>query len=204
MKSLYFLIFVLGLLVSSSFIISKDTDKISRLISDPLENICKKMKLMQEFKFNENDSLPQKSEIHEINELTTSFTKLQNAIISFSRYVPIQVVKNLMKSNKEASINVERRVLSIFFSDIKGFTNICEALSPGQILSLLTQYFDAMEEIVSDTRGTIIEYVGDKCIKLPSDSSASNIDQSLFPSLAVFIIEFITPPLIIVGSKFVS
>ena len=161
LMSLYFLIFVLGLLVSSSFIISKDTDKISRLISDPLEKICKNMKSMQEFKFNENDSLPQKSEIHEINELTTSFTKLQNAIISFSRYVPIQVVKNLMKSNKEASINVERRVLSIFFSDIKGFTNICEALSPGQILSLLTQYFDAMEEIVSDTRGTIIEYVGD-------------------------------------------
>ena len=37
--------------------------------------------------------------------------------------------------------------------------------------------------------------------KLPSDSSASNIDQSLFPSFAVFLIELITPPLIIVGSN---
>lgn len=159
--SLYFLIFVLGLLVSSSFVISKDTDKISRLISDPLSIICTKMKSMQEFKFNDDNKLPQKSEIHEINELTQSFTKLQNAIISFSRYVPIQVVKNLMKSNKEASISVERRVLSIFFSDIKGFTTICESLNPNQILTLLTEYFDAMEEIVSNTNGTIIEYVGD-------------------------------------------
>ena len=41
------------------------------------------------------------------------------------------------------------------------------------------------------------------CIKLPSDSSASKIDHSLFPSLAVFLIEFITPPLIIVGSNLV-
>ena len=39
--------------------------------------------------------------------------------------------------------------------------------------------------------------------KLPSDSSASKTVQSLFPNLAVFLIEFITPPLIIVGSNLV-
>ena len=39
--------------------------------------------------------------------------------------------------------------------------------------------------------------------KLPSDSSASNIDHSLFPSFAELFIEFITPPLIIVGSNLV-
>ena len=66
-----------------------------------------------------------------------------------------------MKSNKEASIQVERRTLSIFFSDIKSFTTICEQLKPSEILMLLTEYFDAMEEIVSATNGTILEYVGD-------------------------------------------
>ena len=160
LMSLYFLIFVLGLLITSSFVISKDTDKISRLISDPLQIICTKMKEMQEFKFNDEISLLS-SEIHEINELTDSFKRLQNTIISFSRYVPIPVVKNLMKSNKEASIQVERRTLSIFFSDIKSFTTICEQLKPSEILMLLTEYFDAMEEIVSATNGTILEYVGD-------------------------------------------
>ena len=160
LMSLYFLIFVLGLLITSSFVISKDTDKISRLISDPLQMICDKMKEMQEFKFNDEHKL-EVSEIHEINELTSSFKRLQNTIISFSRYVPIPVVKNLMKSNKEASIQVERRTLSIFFSDIKSFTTICEELKPSEILKLLTEYFDAMEEIVSQTNGTILEYVGD-------------------------------------------
>lgn len=160
LMSLYFLLFVLGLLITSSFVISKDTDKISRLISDPLSVVCRKMKQMQEFKFSEETKL-EPSEIHEINELTNSFEHLQNAIISFSRYVPIPVVKNLMKSNQEASIQVERRVLSIFFSDIKSFTTICEQLKPSEILLLLTEYFDAMEEIVSETNGTILEYVGD-------------------------------------------
>jgi hypothetical protein len=46
----------------------------------------------------------------------------------------------------------------------------------------------------------IIEYVGGTWTKLPSDSSASKIDQSLLPSFAVLLIEFITPPLIMVGS----
>ena len=49
----------------------------------------------------------------------------------------------------------------------------------------------------------IIEYVGGMCTKLPSDSSASKIDQSLLPNFAEFFKEFITPPLIIVGSSFV-
>ena len=48
-----------------------------------------------------------------------------------------------------------------------------------------------------------IEYVGEICTKLPSDSSASRIDQSLLPSFAVLLIEFIIPPLIIVGSNLV-
>ena len=48
-----------------------------------------------------------------------------------------------------------------------------------------------------------MEYVGEICTKLPSDSSASRTDQSLFPNFALFLIEFITPPLMIVGSIFV-
>ena len=39
-------------------------------------------------------------------------------------------------------------------------------------------------------------------IKLPSDSSDSSPHHSLFPSLAELLIEFITPPFIIVGSNF--
>ena len=50
----------------------------------------------------------------------------------------------------------------------------------------------------------MIAYVGEIWMKLPSDSSASKIDQSLVPSFAEFFMAFITPPLIIVGSIFVS
>ena len=45
--------------------------------------------------------------------------------------------------------------------------------------------------------------MGGICIKLPSDSSASNMHQSLFPSFAELFKELSTPPFIIVGSNFV-
>ena len=48
----------------------------------------------------------------------------------------------------------------------------------------------------------ITAYVGGNLTKLPSDSSDSNMHHSLFPSFAELSIELITPPLIIVGSKF--
>ena len=49
----------------------------------------------------------------------------------------------------------------------------------------------------------IIEYVGGTWIKLPSDSWASTMHQSLLPSFAELFNEFSTPPFIIVGSNFV-
>ena len=49
-----------------------------------------------------------------------------------------------------------------------------------------------------------IEYEIGRSRKLPSDSSASTIHQSLFPNLAEFPSELSTPPLIIVGSIFVE
>lgn len=87
---------------------------------------------------------------------------MKRAIISFAHYVPVPVVKELVNSRGEmADIRVERRKITIFFSDIKGFTTICEQLQPEQILTLLTEYFDAMEAIVSRSGGTILEFVGD-------------------------------------------
>ena len=61
---------------------------------------------------------------------------------------------------------------------------------------------DPYYSICSSSILVIIEYVKGSCKKLPSDSSDSNTHHSPLPSLAEFPIEFITPPLIVVGSSF--
>jgi len=53
--------------------------------------------------------------------------------------------------------------VTIFFSDIAGFTTICEKMEPQNLLVLLSEYFDAMQQIIGahESRGTLLEFIGD-------------------------------------------
>jgi len=51
---------------------------------------------------------------------------MKNAIASFAKYVPREIVLNMTMHHKMAKLGVVPRRVSIFFSDIQGFTTICE------------------------------------------------------------------------------
>ena len=51
--------------------------------------------------------------------------------------------------------------ITIFFSDIEGFTTICDKMSPNDVLFMLSQYFKAMSAIISKLGGTLLEFIGD-------------------------------------------
>ena len=57
-----------------------------------------------------------------------------------------------------ASLGVERKPISILFSDIRGFTTICEAMRPAQLLELLRDYFQEMDEVIIATDGILTEF----------------------------------------------
>jgi adenylate cyclase len=58
----------------------------------------------------------------------------------------------------------ERRELTIFFSDLQGFTSISEGLSPEDLTALLNEYLSAMTDIIQEEGGTIDKYEGDAII----------------------------------------
>jgi adenylate cyclase len=58
----------------------------------------------------------------------------------------------------------ERRVLSIFFSDLEGFTSISEGLAPEELTTLLNDYLSAMTDIIQEEGGTVDKYEGDAII----------------------------------------
>ncbi len=59
-----------------------------------------------------------------------SFSRLKFGLQSFSRYVPLSVVRTLMNSNSSAVLGVETCTATMFFSDIANFTTITETTSP--------------------------------------------------------------------------
>ncbi len=78
----------------------------------------------------------------------------------FSRYVNKSVLQELLKSNSYKREG-ERCTLSILFSDLRGFTDFSESLSPEELTRLLNEYFAAMVSEIFKENGTVDKFIGD-------------------------------------------
>ena len=80
---------------------------------------------------------------------------------SFEAYFPPSVVKKIIANPEHITSTGQTKELTILFSDIVGFTAICATMTPEQIQKLLTDYFDAMTEVVFKYQGTVDKFIGD-------------------------------------------
>jgi adenylate cyclase len=83
---------------------------------------------------------------------------------AFSQYLSPTVIEELIAHPERLSLGGERRELTIFFSDVQGFTTISEALSPEDLTALLNEYLTAMVDIIQEEGGTIDKFEGDAII----------------------------------------
>jgi adenylate cyclase len=83
---------------------------------------------------------------------------------AFRQYLSPTVIEELIAHPERLKLGGERRELSIFFSDLQGFTTISEALSPEDLTTLLNEYLSAMTDIIHEEGGTIDKYEGDAII----------------------------------------
>ena len=87
--------------------------------------------------------------------------KLRYLSSQLSKYVSSEVIQSIMDGKMEAIIKSSRKMLSVFFSDIVGFTKTTELLDPEDLTLLLNKYFDRMESIIRKYNGTLDKYIGD-------------------------------------------
>jgi len=81
----------------------------------------------------------------------------------FSKYVSGSVVDELLKNPKALELGGEDRFITVFFSDVRGFTTISEQLGePQKLVALLNEYLSAMTDLIFKADGTLDKYVGDE------------------------------------------
>jgi len=80
---------------------------------------------------------------------------------AFSYYVTKQVVDEILKDLNQLKLGGEKRLITVFFSDIRGFTTISEKLPPEILVGLLHEYLNPMTEIIFKYNGTLDKYMGD-------------------------------------------
>lgn len=85
---------------------------------------------------------------------------------AFQHYLAPEVVQTLVDDPARLRLGGERRMLTAFFSDIRGFSTVAEALDPAELVQLLNACLGRMTEIILDEGGTIDKYIGDAVVAM--------------------------------------
>lgn len=85
---------------------------------------------------------------------------------AFSQYLSPTVIDNLISNPSQLKLGGEKRKISIYFSDLEGFTSISEKLAetPEKLTEVLNKYLSEMTDIILESGGTIDKYEGDAII----------------------------------------
>jgi len=92
-----------------------------------------------------------------------------------SKYFSPQVYNSIFSGELDVTINTKRKELTVFFSDIKGFTTMAEKLEPEILTKLITDYLTKMTEIAINSGGTVDKYIGDAIMIFFGDPESKGI-----------------------------
>jgi class 3 adenylate cyclase/CHASE2 domain-containing sensor protein len=83
---------------------------------------------------------------------------------SFALYLAPQVIEKMLASKKLPVLGGETREVTVFFSDLEGFSSISEKMTPADLVAFMNEYLSAMTDIIESRGGYIEKYVGDAIV----------------------------------------
>jgi PAS domain S-box-containing protein len=95
------------------------------------------------------------------DEVKSKNEQLQGLSNKLAKYLSRQVYKNIFEGKSDVKIESYRKKLTIFFSDIQGFTELTDRVESEVLTSALNRYLNEMSKIALDFGGTIDKYIGD-------------------------------------------
>jgi len=131
----------------------------SKKISKPIVTLSKEIDKITNLDLSSKKRV--RSHIIEVKTMDISVATLRNSLKSFAKYIPKEIVKKLLHIGKEINLYLEKKQLTIFFSDIQNFTTMVEVYSIDKLLPLINEYFDELSKIILVNQGTIDKYIGD-------------------------------------------
>ncbi len=90
---------------------------------------------------------------HKVEEL--------NRAARLRRYVSPQLAESIMAGDTEVILGSSRKYLTVFMSDIRGFTEMTEQMEPELLVAELNEYLDEMTTIIFRHGGTVDKFIGD-------------------------------------------
>ena len=104
-----------------------------------------------------------------VEERTAELVELSKKL---AKYFSPQVYDSIFSGKLDVTIKTQRKQLTIFFSDLQGFTELTERLEPEILTELLTNYLTEMSNIATKWGGTIDKFIGDAMLVFFGDPSS--------------------------------
>jgi len=108
--------------------------------------------------------------------LQSALQKVEELSRKYSSYLSPELVQGLRAGNISNEVSSRRRHLTIFFSDIQGFTAKSEIMSPESMTKGLNYYFESMAAIVTKYGGTLDKYIGDAVMVFFGDPESQGLE----------------------------
>lgn len=117
---------------------------------------------------------------HAFNSMAGQLRNNQRIKDTFGKYVDPRVVARLIDTTKDDVDHAERRIATVMFSDLRGFTTISEQLTATAMVALLNRYFTVVAEQIRAHDGIVEKYIGDAIVAFwtppfaPGDTHAAS------------------------------
>jgi len=96
-----------------------------------------------------------------MNQMSEELEEKEHLKVGFSHYVSPHILDEITKSKGFTKLQGEKRKITVFFSDIRGFTHISERMKPEDVVALLNEYFKSMLAIIFKYNGMLDKLIGD-------------------------------------------
>ncbi|MFT4115642.1 CHASE2 domain-containing protein [Bradyrhizobium sp.] len=85
---------------------------------------------------------------------------------SFAFYLAPEIINGMVASGKMPALGGEMRNVTMFFSDLSGFSSIAESMTPGELVALMNEYLSEMTDIIESHGGYVDKYIGDSIVAM--------------------------------------
>jgi class 3 adenylate cyclase/ABC-type nitrate/sulfonate/bicarbonate transport system substrate-binding protein/HAMP domain-containing protein len=131
----------------------------SRRLSRPIESVSRDLRSVEDLTFSSTVRKP--SNIKEIKELQSAVKLFETSLRSFSSFVPLDIVRKLIKTGAPLTLGVEQRFMTVLFTDLQDFSTLAEQEPPNDLLAQLSVYFEAVSHAIAEESGTVDKFIGD-------------------------------------------
>jgi class 3 adenylate cyclase len=104
----------------------------------------------------------------EIGQLSAAFNRMVERLrrneqirATFGRYFDPKVIEGMIEDPEQAASIGQRRVMTVLFCDMKGFTAMSEGVTPQGLVKIINHYLSAMSSPIRANKGILDKYIGD-------------------------------------------